>query len=1227
MKKLKFCFGLMGALSLFLPGLAEGAISISTSAGSFPLVTGGQAAPIFKAAGDSKVVGIAADCLAGDVEKVSGVKPQVSEAAPAGAHVILIGTIGKSPVIDSLIAAGKVNATSIQGKWESFLIQTVDNPIAGVEKALVIAGSDRRGAAFGAFDISEGMGVSPWVWWADVVPAAKSELWVSPARYEQGPPAVKYRGIFLNDEDWALQPWAAKTYEPEVGDVGPKTYAKICELLLRLRANYLWPAMHPSTRAFNHYPQNKLVADDYAIVMGASHAEPMLRNNVDEWDESVRGAYNYVTNRANVLQYWDERAQANGAFENIYTIGMRGIHDSPMEGGGTTAEKVARLESIFADQRQILANRVNPDPAKVPQVFVPYKEVLDLYKAGLRVPDDVTIMWPDDNHGYIRQLPTPAERARGGGSGIYYHISYWGTPNDYLWLCTTPPALIWSEMSKAYDYGARQIWVLNVGDIKPGELCTQFFIELARDPEKFRNFDQLAYLKDWAGKTFGAQFADSIGTILDRYYRLNHPIKPEHLNITSSGFSHVKNGDEAERRLQDFAALAQDADALQSQIPAQLRSAYFELVLYPVRGTNLMNRKVLLAERSRLFAQQKRKSTATIRTAAVQAYNQIATETTYYNTSIEGGKWNWMMHWHPRDQSVFTMPATGNYTPPADGPLGIAIEGSARTLDPGDSVALPPFSPYADGERFIDVFGTGNATKSWTATASVPWIKLSKTSGTTTSDSRVLVGIDWAKAPRGFSVSSPVVISDGASADREINVTIYNPPGLQTGSVSGAVERNGTIEIEAENYNRITDRGGVGWKWVKGLGASRDAVSPYPAQFEPFEAASLKTTAPLLEYDFYTFDKGALSIQTASLPTYPIDAAHQIRFAIAVNDETPQIVVANAGTWDANVLRAAALSRTTHSVTSPGKQTLKLWAIDPTTVVDKFTITAPSSKATTTTNFETENLVMSSKTANITYRTFDEAPASGGKATVLESSSNGQFVTLAVPFMQAGTYDLIVRAKKLANRGIVQLAISDNANGPFTNTGATFDLYNGTDLYADVPAIRVTFAASGTKYLRFSVAGRGASATSSWICLDALSFNPVSLLKAPLTINQWRENFFGTGENTGQAADDADWDGDGDANLVEYAAGTYPTEAQSGPRVGSDGDSLVFRFTREAAATGVLMSVDACDSPAGPWESIWSSQGLPSVSGSLVQQLQAVDPVPLSKSSRRFYRLRVSSTP
>lgn len=1221
MNKVRVFLGAVLSLSLGFLCSSQGAVSITTSAGLFPIVSGGQATPIFTSDGDHKVAEISASCLADDVAAVSGVRPQVTKGTPAGTRVIVIGTIGKSTAIDSLVSSGKLDVASVQGKWESFVIQVVDNPFAGVAKALVIAGSDRRGTAFGVFNVSEGMGVSPWIWWADVVPATKAELWVNQVRYEEGPPAVKYRGIFLNDEDWGLQPWAKKTYEPETGDIGPKTYAKIFELLLRLRANYLWPAMHDVTKAFNSFPTNKQVADDYGIVMGSSHAEAMLRNNVGEWNVSTMGPWNYVTNRTNIYNYWDQRAQINGSFENIFTVGMRGLHDSALEGVSTTAEKIAVVEQVFGDQRQILANRVNADVTKVPQVVVLYNEVLDLYKAGLRIPDDVTIMWPDDNQGYIRQLSGPAENARSGGSGVYYHLSYWGPPEDYLWLCTTPPAVVWSEMSKAYDSGARKMWMVNVGDIKPGELCTQFFLDLARDPEKYRNFDQLAYLKDWAGKAFGAQFADSVGGILDRYYRLNHAIKPEHLNLSVSGFSHVSNGDEAEKRLQAFAQLAADADALQGQIPSQLQAAYFELVLYPVRCTNLMNRKMLLAERSRLFAQQKRKTTNATGQLATQAYNRIATETNTYNVLLNG-KWNNMMYWHPRDRAAFSLPSVGVYAPPVDGPLGVAPEESARTMDPGTSLNLPVFSPYADGERFIDIFGTGTTDRSWTARTNVPWIKLSRTAGTTAADSRIFVGIDWTKAPRGFAVTSPVVISDGQSADREVNVTIYNPPNLQASAVSGVVERNGQIDIEAENFNRIVDRGGVGWKQVQNLGASGNAMSPYPILFDAFNTATLKTAAPAMEYDFYTFDAGTVNIATSCLPTYAVNSVNQLRIAIAVNDETPKVISANTGNWSIDSIRAASINQTTHTLTAPGKQTLKVWAVDPTTVVDKFTITT-AARMSSTTNLEIENLAVAGKTANITWRTFDEAASSGGKSSVLESTTNGQFVTLTLPYVQAGSYDISLRAKKAATRGIMQVSVADSANGPFTNIGGTVDLYNGSDSYANTPAARATFTTSGTKYIRFTVTGRNASASNSWICLDSLALNVVSLVKEPLTLNQWRQNFFGTTVNSGATADDGDWDGDGDSNLVEYASGTYPTEAQTTPRLGASGDSMTFNFTRESAASDVLMFVDAGNSLTGPWQTIWSSQGQPANSGSLIQQLQAVDPQPMSQSTSRFYRLRV----
>jgi hypothetical protein len=398
---------------LGLAGVAAG----QTAASDFKLVYQGAAADLFVAPEDYKVAHIAAGDLAADIERVTGLKPRVKEnAAGLSPHAVLIGTLGHSAIIDALVRGGKLNADEIRGKWESFLMMVVADPLPGVQQALVIAGSDRRATAFGAYDLSRQIGVSPWYWWADVPPQHCDALLIRAGRYRQGPPSVKYRGIFINDEDWDIRPWAGRKFDPELGDIGPKTYARVFELLLRLKANYLWPAMHECTQAFNLYPQNKLLADDYAIVMG-SHAEPMLRNNVTEWDSK-----------------------------------MRGIHDSAMPGGGTVAEKVQLMERIFQDQREILARRVNPDPSQVPQLFCAYQEVLELYQANLHVPDDAILGWADDNHGYIRQLSTPAEQKRAGGSGVYYHVSYTVTNprfharNSRRWVMETKPASAWTAM-------------------------------------------------------------------------------------------------------------------------------------------------------------------------------------------------------------------------------------------------------------------------------------------------------------------------------------------------------------------------------------------------------------------------------------------------------------------------------------------------------------------------------------------------------------------------------------------------------------------------------------------------------------------------------------------------------------------------------------------------------------------------------------------------------------
>jgi Glycosyl hydrolase family 115/Gylcosyl hydrolase family 115 C-terminal domain len=557
---------------------------------------------------------------------------------------VLIGTIGRSTLIDGLIRAGKLEVKSIAGKWESFVLATVADPLPGVRMGLVIAGSDRRGTAYGVFDLSEAIGVSPWVWWADVAPRHRDPLTLGTGTHTQGSPSVKYRGIFINDEDWGLQPWAAKTFEPETADIGPKTYAKVCELLLRLKANYLWPAMHPSTKAFNFFPSNKVVADDYAIVLGSSHAEPMLRNNVGEWDPAKNGEWDYDKNRDGILKYWEERVQENGRYENVYTIGMRGIHDGAMPGGGTTEDKVARLQRVLADEREILARKVNPKVEQVPQIFVPYKEVLALYQKGLQVPEDVTLVWPDDNHGYIRQLSTPQEQKRSGGAGVYYHVSYWGAPEDYLWLCTTPPALVWEEMRKAYDCGARTVWVVNVGDIKPAEIDLEFFLRMAWNIESWNESAQPVFLADWALRNFGKERAAEIAAALGEYYGLNYAAKPEHL--LKAQFSNSYR--EKEQRLQRFGRLVEKTNALYEKMPKESRDAFYELVAYPIRCSALMNEKYLSASPEQ----------------ALRAHDQIQSETAYYNEQLAGGKWKNILSANPRKQPVFRKPAPGGKTEP-----------------------------------------------------------------------------------------------------------------------------------------------------------------------------------------------------------------------------------------------------------------------------------------------------------------------------------------------------------------------------------------------------------------------------------------------------------------------------------------------------------------------------------------------------------------------------------
>lgn len=618
------------------------------NAACFPLVSDTETAAIVTDERDFPVTRIAAQMLADDIERVTGQQPELSvvrsiDELEEGKATVIAGTIGMSSLIDELVEQGCLDVSDINGKWESFVLATITHP-KHKSPLLVVVGSDRRGTAFGLTSLCEAIGVSPWYWWADVTPGKKQNLFVEPGRFKQGEPSVQYRGIFINDErfgGWAK--WVENTFDKESGEVGPKAYRKVFELLLRLKGNYLWPAMHNGSKAFNANPENARLADEYAIVMGSSHCEQMLRNNEDEWKNAgVYGDFNYMTNRPTIIKYWEERVKTNGKYENIYTLGLRGIHDYPMEGAETTEERTALMQQAINDQREMLSRNLHQNIDQIPQILCTYEEVLDAYHNGLQVPDDVTLLWCDDKHGYTRNLSNPQEQKRKGGAGIYYHLSYHGDPASWIWLSPLSPAFISTELTKAYTYGARKIWIFNVGDIKPAEKELSFAMELAWNIDKWKPDHAHAYIGKWVAKTFGKEYAEEIAKIQDEYYKLMAAGKDSHVYFISYSEEEIEN------RINRYRALSNQAMELMKTIPDDLKDAYFELVLYPVRGAAMLNEYQLLSRRS-LASASCGDSIAAMNDAlrVKQMFQSLNDWTTHYNQEICNGKWNHFFCWRP----------------------------------------------------------------------------------------------------------------------------------------------------------------------------------------------------------------------------------------------------------------------------------------------------------------------------------------------------------------------------------------------------------------------------------------------------------------------------------------------------------------------------------------------------------------------------------------------------
>ena len=558
---------------------------------------------------------------------------------------IIVGTVGKSPLLKAVSA----DVSALTGKKQAFLLQVLP------DGKLLVAGSDSHGTAYGIMELSRLIGVSPWEWWADVTPEKKTSFVLSAEYQTLQSPSVEYRGIFINDEDWGLMPWSSQTYEPSdiKGHIGPKTNARIFELLLRLRANTYWPAMHECTLPFFLTEGNRKVAEEYGIFIGSSHCEPMVCSAAGEWRRRGQGDYDYVNNSASVYKFWEDRVKEVAQQGNIYTLGMRGVHDGQMQGAKTVAEQKAVLERVLKDQRGLLQKYVNKDVTTIPQAFIPYKEVLDIYNAGLQVPDDVTLIWCDDNYGYIRHFPTAEERARKGGNGIYYHVSYWGRPHDYLWLGTLSPYLLHQQMKLAYDRGIQKMWVLNVGDIKPAEYQIELFLDMAWNIDEVNEIGVTAHLKSWLEREFGSNCAEELLPAMEAHYQLSYIRKPEFMGNTREEerdpkYKVIKDLPWSEQtiseRLRSYTVLSDVVERMESNIPADRQDAYFQLVKYPVQAAAQMNRKILTAQLARHSKVDWKQSDA--------AFDSIASLTQQYN-SLQNGKWNRMMDFQPRKLPVF----------------------------------------------------------------------------------------------------------------------------------------------------------------------------------------------------------------------------------------------------------------------------------------------------------------------------------------------------------------------------------------------------------------------------------------------------------------------------------------------------------------------------------------------------------------------------------------------
>ncbi|PLB54690.1 hypothetical protein P170DRAFT_442744 [Aspergillus steynii IBT 23096] len=894
----------------------------------------------------------AAHDLTGDFGRVLSVNGTVEVFDPDapesdGKAVILAGTVGQSTLIDKLVSDGTLDVSQINGTWESYIARVVQSPFPNVPWALAVAGSDRRGTIYGLYDISEQMGVSPWYWWADVPVKTKTGIWVSPEGTFQKSPSVKYRGFFINDESPALSGWVGENF----GDTfNSAFYRRVFELCLRLKGNYLWPAMWGKMFYVDDV-QNGQLAHDYGVIMGTSHYEPMARSE-QEQKTYLDGEWNWRENRANIEAFFQQGIDRAKDWDTMWTMGMRGEGDA-----ASPTLTAADLEELIHAQQKLLVDSFNTsDPASIAQTWVLYKEVSDYYAAGMEVPDSVTLLWTDDNSGNLIRVPIANETSRVAGAGVYYHFDYVGSPRSYKWINTIQLVKTWEQMHLAYQKSARQIWIANVGDIKGLEVPLTHFMDMAYDMDRFTSPDATTdWLQHWAAGEFNQRIANRTADILNQYGILVARRKYELLSQTPFAFSTIYN-DEAETNLAQWETLLARTQSVYNSLDQATRTPFFEMVLHPVLAGKTVVDLYTKAALNELYHQQGRTSTNRLAQQVRDLFAEDAAITERYH-SVKEGKWRPIMNqahvgyssWNDPVDNTNVMPAL-RYIADSQGAqgLGVAVQGTAASYPDQETLRLLSMDPYMPPteSRYIDIFARKNTTLSFSISSNTSSVTVSPSTGSLSSpgngsDIRSIITVDWTSTEPGLSHTElKVQASDGSTATLVLPVNHTVVPSTYT----GFIESNGIISIEASHYTSASAQNGVSYIKLPYYGRTRSAIKPWPVTM----GTQSPTTGPALRYALYTTTASSRARLIISLgASHNHDPTRWIKFAYSLDGATPVTIrpVSSAPpykegqAWQRAVVENGWTSVVELAgVVGTGAHELSLWLLEPGVVLQKIVL-------------------------------------------------------------------------------------------------------------------------------------------------------------------------------------------------------------------------------------------------------------------------------------------------